>query len=154
MKKRKVFVDMDGVVADFDSGRVVSKLPSEQFKLQKHSYRHLAEIPLGLESLDWLESKGLDVFMATKIPTHNPYAATDKLLWLQERRPELLKKTIITPHKGLLGGKHDFLIDDRPHKAHCEEFEGTLLTFGPQNEFADWLAIRAYFEELLVLGPA
>lgn len=145
---RKVFVDQDQVMADFDAARIASGLSVDDFKLTRGSYRNLPEIEGALEAIDWLESRGFDVFVATKIPTHNPYAAIEKLLWIQERRPHLLKKTIITPHKGLLGCQYDTLIDDRPHKAHCREFEGTLLTFGPGNEYTNWAAIRGFLDNI------
>jgi 5'(3')-deoxyribonucleotidase len=147
MKKRnrKIFVDLDGVAADFDKGCADSGLPPEEFKLQRGAYRQLAEVAGAMETLSWLEALGYDVFIATKIPHHNPYAATEKLLWLGERKPHLLKKCIITPHKGLLGDEHDYLIDDRPHKAHCDEFAGTLLHFGAGGTYRTWAAIREYF---------
>jgi 5'(3')-deoxyribonucleotidase len=142
----KLFLDMDGVWADFEKARKASALPADEFKLLRHAYRHLDEMPGAKEGMDFLMTLPVEIFIATKIPTDNPYAATDKLLWVEERRPELLDHVIITPHKGLLGDKHDFLLDDRPYKAHCREFEGTLLTFGEEGRFPDWTAVRRYFE--------
>jgi hypothetical protein len=142
----KIFVDMDGVWADFERARIASGLPADQFKLERDAYRYLEEIEGAEEGMNFLLSLEAEVFIATKIPTHNPYAATEKLLWVEERRPELMTHVIVTPHKGLLGAEGDYLIDDRPHKANCHEFEGTILTFGPEGAFPDWLAIRSFFE--------
>lgn len=147
-RRPKVFVDMDGVLADFEKARIASGLPADEFKLQLGAYRHLEELEGAMEALSWLESAGYDVFIATKIPTHAPNAATEKLRWIEERKPHLLRKTIITPHKGLLGEEGDFLIDDRPHKAHCDEFAGTLLHFGPQGVYRTWAGIRTFFQGL------
>ena len=140
----KIFVDMDGVWADFEKAQIASGLPSDEYKLQRGAYRHLEEIEGASAGIDFLLSRSFEVFIATKIPTENPYAATEKLLWIQERKPELLERAIITPHKGLLGTKGDFLIDDRPHKANCREFEGKLMTFGKEGAFPDWTSVRAY----------
>ena len=139
---------MDGVLADFEKARIASGLPAEEYKLQPGAYRHLDELEGAMEALSWLETLGYDVYIATKIPTHAPNAATGKLLWLEERKPHLLRKTIITPHKGTLGEAGDFLIDDRPHKAHCDEFAGTLLHFGPLGDYRGWADIRAFFQGL------
>ena len=148
----KIFVDMDGVWADFEKARHASGLPADQFKLTRHAYRHLEEMPGAKEGLDFLLTLPAEVFIATKIPTHNPYAATDKLLWVEERRPQLMTHVIVTPHKGLLGTNSDYLIDDRPHKANCREFEGTLLTFGEDGHYPDWNAVRAFFEHEFLLA--
>jgi len=139
---------MDGVLADFEKARVASGLPADEFKLQLGAYRHLDELEGAMDALSWLEASGYDVFIATKIPTHAPNAATEKLLWIEERKPHLLRKTIITPHKGLLGEAGDFLIDDRPHKAHCDEFAGTFLHFGPLGAYRTWADILAFFKGL------
>jgi hypothetical protein len=144
-KRPKIFVDMDGVWADFEKAQVASGLPTDEYKLRLGAYRHLEEIECASDGIDFLLSLPVDVFIATKIPTDAPNAATEKLLWIQERKPQLLERAIITPHKGLLGTTGDFLIDDRPHKANCREFEGTLMTFGPEGTYRNWDSICAYF---------
>lgn len=144
-KRPKIFVDMDGVWADFEKAQLESGLPTEEYKLRLGAYRHLEEIEGASDGIDFLLSLPVDVFIATKIPTDAPNAASEKLLWIQERKPQLLESAIITPHKGLLGTTGDFLIDDRPHKASCREFEGKLMTFGPEGEYRHWGEICDYF---------
>lgn len=135
---RRVFIDLDGVTADFGTARDDSGHPSEIFKLLPGSYRNLKPLPGAIEAIRVLIARGFDVWIATKIPHDNPYAASEKLFWVKEYLPELFKSVIITPNKGTLGTSRDFLIDDRPHKAHISEFVGTLLTFGPRNEYQTW----------------
>jgi len=72
---------------------------------------------------------GLEVWVATKPPTGIPFAYADKAAWVLQHLPELKRRIIITHDKGLLGDERDFLIDDRPHKANCEKFKGTLIRF-------------------------
>lgn len=72
---------------------------------------------------------GFDVWIATKPPTGVAHAYSDKAAWVFEHLPELSHKLIITHDKGLLGDADDYLCDDRPHKANCEHFAGTVLRF-------------------------
>lgn len=144
-KRPKIFVDMDGVWADFEKAQIASGLPPDEYKLLQGAYRHLEEIEGASDGIDYLLSLPVEVYLASKIPDENPYAATEKLLWVRERKPQLLERAIITPHKGLLGGPRDFLIDDRPHMANCREFEGKLLTFGRDGEYSNWSDICDYF---------
>jgi hypothetical protein len=138
---RRVFVDMDGVLADFGKARDASGLPSEEFKLLPGSYLTLEPIEGAIAAVRQLIATGFDVWIATKIPHDNPYAAAEKLFWIKRHLPELYKSVIITPNKGTLGTSRDFLIDDRPHKAHIDEFAGLLITFGPHNEYHTWDAV-------------
>lgn len=140
---RKFFCDLDGVGADFAAGRDASGLPSSEFKLIPGVYRDLKPYPGFADNLLSLIADGWDVWIATKIPDDNPGAATEKLLWVNEHIPFMRKSTIITPNKGTLGNEMDFLLDDRPHKAHCMEFKGTLLTYGFENKYLTWGAVLA-----------
>lgn len=88
---------------------------------------------------------GFEVWIATKPPTGVAQAYADKAGWIMQHLPELKRRIIITHHKGLLGGDDDFLVDDRPHKASCTEFDGTLVHFGPDGEIADWNALVDLF---------
>lgn len=141
---RKVFVDLDGVTFDFDGGRKLWGGKPEEYKLQPGAYRHLKPYPEAIAGIRELLALGFDVWIATKIPSEAPWAATEKLYSIAEHLPELYKSVIITPNKGTLGTKCDFLIDDRPHKAHCEEFQGTFLRYGPTNEFHTWAQVMEF----------
>lgn len=143
INNRKFFCDLDGVGADFASARDASGLPSEEFKLIPGAYRNLQPYPGFADRLLTLLDWGWDVWIATKIPNDNPHAATEKLLWVQEHIPFMRKSVIITPNKGTLGDVSSFLIDDRPHKAHCEDFVGTFLRYGEHNEYKDWDQVMA-----------
>jgi hypothetical protein len=124
----RVFFDMDGVLADFDAGARKLGLPSTQAKLQPGLYRHLPMIPQGVLMAYALLKSGVDVWIATKIPHENPFGATEKLQWIADCMPAFVKRTIITPHKGMLStSEDDVLIDDRPHKASIDEFGGFVI---------------------------
>jgi 5'(3')-deoxyribonucleotidase len=139
----RVFVDMDGVVVDFDGYR--GNTPSDEIKKAVGAYRGMLPIPGALEAVRSLIGMGFEVWMATKPPTGVPHAYADKAAWVMHYLPELKRRIIITHDKGLLGDEHDFLCDDRPHKANCEEFKGQLLRFV---DGFHWPQALEYFREL------
>lgn len=148
MKVRKIFVDMDGVLVDFDKHREELGLDGDIVKAMPDAYALMDPIPGALDGIRALINLGYDVFIATKPPTGVPHAYQDKVKWIMEHIPELTRKIIITHHKGLLGGERDFLIDDRPFAAFCEEFEGTLIYFRAPSH---WPLIVDYFEGLAII---
>lgn len=142
-KSLRIYVDMDGVIADFEK-HLNGKNP-KAVKLIPGTYISLQPIDGALEAVNTLINQGHDVWLATKIPTHNVLAATEKLHWINQHIPALISKTIITPDKGCLRG--DILIDDRKHKANCESFEGTFIHFGTE-EFPTWEEVLKFIEEM------
>lgn len=128
-KMPRVFVDMDGVAVDFDGYRDRLGLTSEEVKVRKGAYLDMELIPGALEALQVLIGLGFDVWLATKPPTGIAHAYSDKAAFVFKQLPFLRRKVIITHHKGLLGSEDDYLVDDRPHKASCTEFAGTLVPF-------------------------
>lgn len=137
----RIYVDMDGVMADFEAN-LKGRNP-KSVKLMPGTYIRLDPIQGALEAVRTLIASGHDVWIATKTPTHNLLADSEKKHWINEYIPELLDKTIITPDKGCLRG--DVLIDDRPHKANCESFEGTFIHFGSE-EFPTWDEVLKHIE--------
>lgn len=137
----RVFVDMDGVIADFNAKKVRLGITGDEMKGLPGAYLDLDPIPGALEGVRTLIGAGYDVFIATKPPTGIPWAYSDKVSWILKNLPELKRKIIITHDKGLLGDHGDFLIDDRPHKANCENFKGIFILFKPDTKWQDILTI-------------
>lgn len=129
MTKKRVFIDMDGVLVDFHKYRVEKGLHPDEIKKKVGAYMEMKAIPGALDAVRTLIGKGYDVWIATKPPTGVSHAYSDKAAWIFEHLPELKRKLIITPDKGLLGDANDVLIDDRPHKANCANFPGRLIHF-------------------------
>ena len=129
-QRRRAFVDLDGVIVDFDGFRTARGLTGDEVKAMPGAY--LAMLPLSgaIEGVRSLIGMGYEVWIATKPPTGVPHAYSDKAAWVLQHIPELKRRIIITHNKGLLGSAPDLLIDDRPHKASCQEFAGTLIHFG------------------------
>lgn len=129
----RVFVDLDGVVVDFDRYMRERGLTSGEVKTQPGAYLSMPPIPGAIEAVRSLIGMGYEVWIATKPPTGIPHAYSDKAAWVLKHLPELSRRIIITHDKGLLGDKDDVLIDDRPHKASCYLFKGRLLHFNNPN---------------------
>lgn len=125
----RVFVDMDGVIVDFDAYKTMHGLTGDEVKRKPGAYLEMPAIVGAKDAVRSLIGMGFDVWIATKPPTGIHYAYSDKAAWVFEHLPELKRRIIITHDKGLLGDAGDFLCDDRPHKANCEKFSGTLLAF-------------------------
>ena len=139
----KIFTDMDGVLAIFDGYAEEFNLTSAVIKCRLGAYLDMKPMPGALNAMHDLVGLGYDVWIATKPPTGVASAYAEKAEWVFKYLPEFKQKLIITPNKGLLGNRLDFLIDDRPEKAHCCDFPGRVLhfidgTFG-------WVEILRYF---------
>lgn len=135
----RIFVDLDGVVVDFDKFRAISGLTGEEIKKLPGAYLDMDPIPDAIEGVHSLIGMGHEVWLATKPPTGIPDAYADKVKWVLRHLPELKRRIILTHDKSLLRG--DILIDDRPHKANADKFEGFLIKFGGSIGWNEVLAI-------------
>ena len=126
---KRVFVDMDGVLVDFDGYKLALGKTGDEVKRMPGAYLNMEPLPGALEAVHSLIGAGYEVWVATKPPTGIAFAYADKAAWIFKHLPELKRRFIITPDKGMLGDTGDFLIDDRPHKANCENFPGKLIAF-------------------------
>lgn len=156
LKRRKekqiVFVDMDGVLVNFQSG--IDRI-SEEDKLKYEG--DLDEVPGifslmepnegAIEGYKWL-CKNFDTYILSTAPWENPSAWIDKLLWVKKHLPEVAHKRLILSHnKHLAAG--DFLIDDRTANG-AGKFSGRHLFFGPEEEkeFKNWNEVIGYMKNL------
>ena len=138
-KKKIVYVDMDGVLVDFESG--IKKAEPDLLTFYKGQYDNIPHIfswmdpmPGAIESFKALQEK-YDVYILTTAPWKNETALQDKKDWLNKYFGDLIKKKVIfSHHKELLIG--DYLIDDR----EVSGFKGKQFIFG-SNEYPDWKRI-------------
>ena len=144
-RKKRVFVDMDNVLVDFESGLTQV---SEEVK-QKYEGR-LDEIPglFGLMkpmpgAIDAMHElqKHYDMFILSTAPWKNPSAWSDKVTWVTKYLDDVFhKRMVITHRKDLCQG--DYLIDDRG-KNGTSEFAGEWIEFGSE-KFPDWNSVLVY----------
>ena len=148
MEKKRVYIDMDDVLVDFQSG--VDKIPEDiRQKYKKEDeipgvYELMEPMPGALEAVDKLKDK-YDLYILSTAPWKNPGAWTHKVEWVQkyfgmgEENP-FYKKLILTHKKQL--NKGDYLIDDRD-KNGADKFEGELILFGTE-KYPDWETVTEY----------
>lgn len=138
----RIFIDMDGVIVDFQAYVVATGLTPDEIKRTDGAYLAMPQMAGALAGVRSLIGMGFEVWIATKPPTGVAYAYRDKAAWILNYLPELKRRIIITHDKGLLGDAGDYLIDDWPHKANCEKFAGMLIPF---RDGMTWSGVLAHF---------
>jgi len=146
--KEIVWIDMDGVVADF-----VPKATEEAEKMgltfqefaDRHEYRHVEnfyrDLPLypgAQEAIEKLEASGkYELAFVSACSWGNISCFSDKRIWVEKHFPTFYKKMDLSYHKGHYMGH--YLIDDRT-KYGAGEFMGEHIMFGNE-EYPDWDAV-------------
>lgn len=126
----RIYLDMDGVIADFDRAMREYDQPAKVIKLIPGVYQHLKPMPGAIEGVNELINYARGrIFVCTKIPDKAPNAASEKLYWIHAYLPKLMGKVFIVPDKGAVGGKNDVLVDDHPQWANANKFPGKLVKF-------------------------
>lgn len=138
----KIYLDMDGVCADFMRGANIAcgRSPNEVWTEYDHwsswgmtldelwanidhtqeaFWRKLDEYPW-FWNLVTLCGKLGEVWFCTT-PSQSPCSAAGKLLWLQDRFGKDFRRWILTPDKSHLAAADRLLIDDHP--SNCSSFE-------------------------------
>lgn len=80
-KRRRVFVDLDGVVVDFDAYKITLNLTGEQVKNVKGAYLAMQPIPGAIEAVRSVIGMGYEVWIATKPPTGTTIILKTCHLW-------------------------------------------------------------------------
>ncbi len=154
MNKKTLYIDMDGVLADF--GNSIAEHPLRHLvpynvspDLIPNIFKDLKPIVGAIDAVNQLiDSERFDIYILTTAPWDNPAAWMHKRLWIEEKFGDRLKKKIIIAHhKNLLKG--DYLIDDRLANG-AEFFDGEHIHFGwnyekqSWNRYKDWETVLNY----------
>lgn len=142
---RKLFLDVDGVLADFTTGVCTFLNKPNPYNDLKNRGIYAMEGLLGMTSIEFLNRldkhfwAGLmptvdcydilsmceqkfgkeNICLLTK-PTPTPGCLEGKLLWIREWLPEYMEQVLIGSGKHFCASRDAYLIDD--HEANCEAF--------------------------------
>ena len=145
----RVYIDMDGVVADFEKHCKLIGFEPKVAKLFNDTYLDLEPMPGAVEAITRLTTIAPDrIFLLTKIPSKNPLAAYHKYLWVYRNLPTIADHVIITPDKGCVGTEQDVLVDDHPEWANAHNFRGTVIPFGDHHDVT-WAELLPILERRL-----
>lgn len=128
MKSKRIYIDMDNTLFDFD-GEFQRRKDECEFPQSKYGFfLNLEPLPDAIETVQWLVEQGHDVWFATRPSFHNPLSYTEKRICIENHFGfEMVKKLILIPDKSLLKG--DYLIDDSVSDGQLD-FKGHLIRFG------------------------
>jgi RNA:NAD 2'-phosphotransferase (TPT1/KptA family)/5'(3')-deoxyribonucleotidase len=144
-RKKRVFVDMDNVLVDFESGLAqVSEEVKQEYEGRLDEipglFGLMKPMPGAIDAMHELQ-KRYDLFILSTAPWKNPSAWSDKVKWVTQYLDDVFhKRMVITHRKDLCQG--DYLIDDRG-KNGTSEFAGEWIEFGSE-KFPDWNSVLRY----------
>lgn len=150
--KKTLYIDMDNVLVDFQSGIArIDEASKKAFENDLDEYPGIFgmmdPMPGALEAIPKL-APHFNMYILSTAPWLNPSAWIDKVKWVHrhfgsDKNSVFYKRLIITHHKNL--NKGDYLVDDRPANG-AKDFGGEWLDF--KNRFHnDWDAVINYLLE-------
>jgi len=137
MNKKVIYIDMDGVISDFDKEH-------KRLEVEKGSAIHRPDLVIDFRILDVIEGAGealrrlnqdFDIYIASTPSWSRPETWGHKRDWIVKHFPWLKRKIILTHHKNLLKG--DLLIDDSRWRGQ-PDFEGTWFWFNKDSDNKNW----------------
>lgn len=142
-KTPRVYLDQDGPLYNFEQGAKNYDTDIGHLKRMAGAYIELPLMDGAVEAVKEIWAMGFEVFVLTKAPDSNPYAASEKLLSIKRDFPSLHGRVIISSDKGCVGTERDILVDDHPEWANADHFPGKIITFT-----YDWQKTLAELHEL------
>ena len=113
----RIYIDMDGVIADFEEYCNRINTHFKYAKLIPGTYLNLKPIPDAIDAVQELMGIGYQTWFLTKIPGENPESATEKIKWLNIYFPFIKDHLTITAATGAIGIAQAYFIYYHPEWA-------------------------------------
>lgn len=144
-KMKIVYVDMDNVLVNFQSGiDSITEEERESFKDDLDDvpgiFSKMKPVEGAIEAYQEL-TRHFEVYILSTAPWNNPSAWADKLLWVKKYLGGLAYKRLILSHNKHLDDG-DFLIDDRTANG-ADKFKGEHIHFLSE-KFKNWDDVLNY----------
>lgn len=144
MKKTIIFLDMDGPLANFD-GAITSNIkpdPPEMF--EPGFFRNLQVVDGAKEAVaQIIANPRFEVYIGSKMTSKVTTCASEKMEWIKEHFPELLRNMALVCDKKLLRG--DILIDDDRDR-WADSFDGWFIHFNNDNSKESWQQVLRFLK--------
>lgn len=136
--KKKLLVDMDGVLCDFAGAFKREHSDTVKFPQSRWGFfTNLEPIPNSIYMVKQL-MKHFDVYILTRPSYKNPLCYTEKRIWIEKYFGlEFCKNIIMADDKSMVLG--DFLVDDSIGDGQLK-FKGEFIRYG-SNEYRDWFDV-------------
>ena len=154
--KKILYIDMDGVVADFEGG--IQKLMPEFYCGEGVDYEERAKLviqtcidnPTLFHTLEPIKNSievvkdlfpHFDIYFLSSPIWSMPDGFTGKRIWLENNFGELARDRLILSKRKDLAIGH-FLVDDTKRNG-ADKFQGEHIHFGTE-DFPDWDTVKKY----------
>jgi 5'(3')-deoxyribonucleotidase len=146
MVKKRLFIDLDGVVANADKKHEEYKLSCPEQPYPQSQFGFFFDLELIENSKHVIMQLLLkyDIWFLTAPSYKNPYSYTEKAAWVKKHFGEvMLEKLIFCSDKSICQG--EYLIDDNYYGRGQNKFKGELILFGSKR-FPNWESIYNYLK--------
>lgn len=150
-QRKKIFVDMDGVLCDFKGAYIQWKKDHPEIEYPQSQFGFFSNLePIkdavwGFKELE----KDFDVYILTRPSTYNLMCYTEKADWIKRHLGfHVLENMIIACDKSIVNGKDAILIDDTILAGQLD-FEGELISFDSE-KFPNWKTTIKYLKPCVI----
>jgi 5'-nucleotidase len=151
--KRKLFFDMDGVLADFINSPMIKNGKDRGYgeypeMFEKGFFLNLPLIEGALVNVRRY-AKEYDVYILSQPVQESSHSYTEKVTWIHRYFPELSDKIILTQDKGLVARAGHILVDDNKEKweGPWTKHHGIFFHFKPNKKPShNWKVLEMFLK--------